>query len=138
MIPPPMPVPIVSRRTLFFPIPAPNFASPHAAALASFSITTDLPMRRVSSSSRLTPFHPAIFGVASIVCRSDETNPAAETPIDWTEYSAINSLATSAIAWFSNAPPSRGVSRRALLSTLPDSSTTPPRTFVPPTSTPIV
>ena len=63
-------------------MPAPNFASPHAAAFASFSMTTETPIRRVSSSSRLTPFQPAIFGVASIVFRSDETNPAAETPID--------------------------------------------------------
>ena len=73
-----------------------------------------------------------------MVLRSDETNPAAETPTESMVNSLINSLATSAIAWVSAAPPSRGVSRRAVLTTVPNSSTTPPRTFVPPTSTPIV
>ena len=131
-------MPTVSINICRFPRPAPNRASPHAAAFASFSMTTGSPMSEVSSLSRSTPFHPAMLGVASIVLRSDETNPAAETPTESIVNCAINSCATSAIAWVSAGPPSRGVSRLAVLTTDPNSSTTPPRTFVPPTSTPIV
>ena len=73
-----------------------------------------------------------------MVLRSDETHPVAETPTESTGCFAFNSLATSAIAAVSAAPPALGVSRRAVSITFPDSSTTPPKTLVPPTSTPIV
>ena len=56
-----------------------------------------------------------MFGVASMVLRSDETHPAADTPTDSTGNWAFNSLATSAIAAVSAAPPSLGVSRLAVL-----------------------
>ena len=46
-------------------------------------------MSFTNSSSRLTPFQSAILGVASIVFRSDETNPAAETPTALTLWTAI-------------------------------------------------
>ena len=39
-------------------------------------------MSFTNSSSKFTPFQPAMLGVASIVFRSDETNPAADTPTD--------------------------------------------------------
>ena len=54
-------------------------------------------MRAVNSESKLTPFQSAMLGVASIVFRSEETNPAAETPIEVTSCFAINSRAVSAI-----------------------------------------
>ena len=81
-IPQPIPVPIVSSTMWLCARPAPNFASPHAAALASFSITIGRPMSFTNSSSKFTPFQPAMLGVASIVFRSDETNPAADTPTE--------------------------------------------------------
>ena len=79
-----------------------------------------------------------MFGVANIVLRSEETKPAAETPTEETSYWAINSFAVSAIVCVNAAPPCRGVSLRAVATIFPVSSTTPPRTFVPPTSIPIV
>ena len=79
-----------------------------------------------------------MFGVASIVFRSDETNPAAETPTDETWYFSKSSFATSAIVCVNALPPWRGVSFLAVVKTFPVSSTTPPRTLVPPTSIPIV
>ena len=118
--------------------PAPNFASPHAAALASFSITTGRPICEVNSASKSTPFQSAIFGVASMVFRSDDTNPAADTPTETTSNFSINSFAVSAIVRVKATPPWRGVSFRAVARIFPFSSTTPPRTLVPPTSIPIV
>ena len=78
--PPPIPVPMVNIITSFSPRPAPYFASPHAAAFASFSITIDNKISFLISLCKFTPFHPAIFGAANIVWRSDETKPAAEIP----------------------------------------------------------
>ena len=137
-IPPPIPVPTVNIIMWFWLRPAPNLASPHAAAFASFSITTGKPINADSSASRLTPFQSAMLGVASIVLRSDETNPAAETPIAAIVCSDISSIAVSAIVWVNALPPWRGVSLRAVAIIFPFSSTTPPKTFVPPTSMPIV
>ena len=135
--PPPTPVPKVSIIRSLRPRPAPNLNSPHAAEFASFSRTIRFPMICVNSFTRLTPFQPAIFGVAKIVWRSDEIKPAAETPIESTGYLLNNSVATSAIVWVSTLPPSRGVSRRAVARISPVGETTPPRTLVPPTSMPM-
>ena len=73
-----------------------------------------------------------------MVFLSDETNPAAEIPTESTVYLLINSRATSAMTAVRASPPSRGVSRRASTRISPEVFTTPPRTFVPPTSMPIV
>ena len=54
-------------------------------------------MSAVNSKSKSTPFQSAMLGVANIVLRSDETNPAALTPTDTTECFSINSRAVSAI-----------------------------------------
>ena len=136
MSPPPRPVPTVNIMTVSKFFPAPNFFSPHAAEFASFSNTTFRPMSSSSWSVKRIPFHPAMLGVASIVLRSDEIKPAAETPTASTSNSCIKSCATSAIVFVSAAPPSRGVSRRAVFTIEPLSSTTPPKTLVPPTSMP--
>ena len=136
--PPPTPVPKVNNIKSLRPRPAPNLNSPQAAALASFSRTIRFPRISVNSWSKSTPFHPAMFGVAKIVFRSDEINPAADTPIASLSNSRPNSFATSAIAWVRARPPSRGVSRRAVARISPVVLTTPPRTLVPPTSMPMV
>ena len=120
------------------PCPAPKRSSPHAAAFASFSRMIGRSMNFRSSLSRFTPFHAAMFGVANMVLRSEETKPAADKPMLSTANSSRSSLATSAMVSIKCVPPSRGVSLLALLRTFPFSSTTPPRTLVPPISIPIV
>ena len=46
-----------------------------------------------------------MLGVASIVFRSEETNPAADTPTEVTSNFSINSFAVSAIVRVNSAPP---------------------------------
>ena len=137
-MPPPTPVPRVNIAMFSLPRPAPNLYSPQIAAFASFSTTTSTPISAVNFSSIARPFHPSIFGVPTTVLLSDEMNPGTEIPIECISCDCINSLATSAITLTAAMPPSGAVSFRAVARISPDGVTTPPKTFVPPTSIPIV
>ena len=79
-----------------------------------------------------------MFGVANIVCRSDETNPAAEIPRLVAGYRDNSSLATPMMVLVRELPPAFGVSSRWVANMVPCASTTPPKTLVPPMSIPML
>ena len=84
------------------------------------------------------PSQSAIFGAPMRVWRSDETSVAAEIPTLVTSYFPASSRMTSEIVEVKALPPLLGVSRRVLSKISPAKFTTPPRTLVPPISTPIL
>ena len=135
-MPPPMPVPNVTRNASFDPFAAPRRTSAHVAHVASLSTATGRFSRRCNSSRNSTPAIPGRFG--PIARRPDRsTRPGTPNP------TASSSPALACTSEMTPTMPSRsavvplGVGRRTSLPTRrPVSSTAIARIFVPPTSTP--
>ena len=132
-----MPVPTVITTTEDAPRAAPNFASPQAAALASFSTTVVMPVMDSTFCFRGSLRH-ARLGAKSTVARAASTNPAAPMPTASTSWLALSRLITSAITSAVLVVSLAGVGSRREAMMVPSASTTPAATLVPPTSTPIV
>ena len=139
MMPPPMPVPTVTTVSSSTSAPAPNRNSPQAAALPSFSTTTGIPTL-ASRIARTGTCDQPRFGAKNTVARDASTGPATPRPTPTTDpsWGAPSSRTTSETTLSTSVASFRGVGRRAVLTTLPESSTRPARIFVPPTSTPML
>src|SRR5215469_6181964 len=135
-MPAPMPVPTVMRTTWSWPRAAPSFVSAHTAAFASFSTITGRPIR--SSTRFLTgSSRQARFGANSTLDRISSTNPAAPMPTASTSCLLASSITTPEMTLIVSSGLAAGVYLLSFSMTFPWPSTTPPATFVPPTSTPI-
>ena len=105
--------------------------------LASLSTTTGTLIRRISA-SRSGSSRQARCGENITVARAASTKPAAPMPTAATSCSALSSSTSSTIVSSTARTLRPGVARRRTVSTVPNESTTPPSTFVPPMSMPIV
>ena len=79
--PAPSPVPNVRKTILSAPLPAPNFHSATAQALASFCSSAGTPKCRDSCSEICTSFHPGRFGGPNITPLRESSGPPQDIPI---------------------------------------------------------
>ena len=143
-MPPPTPVPQKTPRNESKPRPAPKRCSASTATLTSLPIRhgpPELGGERRPERERRRP-SPSMFATWSTVPDSTSIEPGAPTPIPArpigstpASSSAARSASASSKATASG-PPLRGVSRRALPSTVDSPSVTTAWIFVPPRSSP--
>ena len=142
-MPPPTPVPQKTPRNESSPRPAPKRCSASTATLTSFPSFTGRP----SSSARAGPSskgesHPSMFATWSTVPVPASISPGAPMPIPASPIGSTpaSSRAARRVSASSKAtatgPPLRGVSRRALPSTVASPSVTTAWILVPPRSSP--
>src|SRR5690606_444838 len=136
-MPPPMPVPSVRHTTWLRPRPAPNLASAHAMALASFSPTPGSPTRSATFLRSGSSRH-ARLGEKRTTERVSSTKPAAPRPTASMSRPRDSSATTSATVSATASESCAGVGRSVCSTISPSSFTTPAAILVPPMSTPMV
>ncbi len=139
----PLPIPVPTRIAIALDAcrAEPSQASPKAPRLQSFPKTTGTLKWASRCDPRATPVR-FMFGVTITRAVSGSTTPGTATPmaVSRTVPGAVSkstfSIAFSMATTTRSAPSSRGVVILSRARTVPDSSTSVARIFVPPTSTP--